>query len=96
MKIVAIAASIGLASVAGCGGAPVATGPIPARSVPHRLLPSPARWKETVLHSFNYTDGAYNLDARLLFDAAGNLYGTTQSGGAYGCNTLESCGSPSS
>jgi uncharacterized repeat protein (TIGR03803 family) len=28
----------------------------------------------------------------LVFDAAGNLYGTTQSGGNYGCNILESCG----
>src|ERR1035437_6510944 len=38
-------------------------------------------WTETVLYSFNYngTDGAGPL-AGLIFDAAGNLYGTTSYG----------------
>jgi uncharacterized repeat protein (TIGR03803 family) len=41
-------------------------------------------WTETVLHSFddNSSDGQGPL-AGLIFDAAGNLYGTTQGGGAY-------------
>jgi uncharacterized repeat protein (TIGR03803 family) len=40
-------------------------------------------WTETVLHSFNKNgpDGHYP-NAGLIFDAAGNLYGTTTDGGA--------------
>ena len=53
-------------------------------------------WTETVLHSFgNGTDGRAPL-AGLIFDAAGNLYGTTSAGGTdtscpnggYGCGTV--------
>ena len=40
-------------------------------------------WTETVLHSFNGTDGREPA-AGLIFDAAGNLYGTTYYGGTYG------------
>ena len=41
-------------------------------------------WTETVLHNFNCTDG-YFPTAGLIFDAAGNLYGTTLAGGTYFC-----------
>jgi uncharacterized repeat protein (TIGR03803 family) len=40
-------------------------------------------WTETVLHSFNSNDGN-NPAGTLIFDAAGNLYGTTAQGGAHG------------
>jgi uncharacterized repeat protein (TIGR03803 family) len=47
-------------------------------------------WTEKVLHSFKFfsvTDGV-QPDAGLIFDAAGNLYGTTTSGGAYNNGTV--------
>jgi len=42
---------------------------------------------QTVLHTFNYVDGANPYDPVIL-DAAGNLYGTTFSGGYYGAGTV--------
>ena len=36
--------------------------------------------KEKVLNNFNYANGCYP-GASLIFDSAGNLYGTTGSGG---------------
>jgi uncharacterized repeat protein (TIGR03803 family) len=48
-------------------------------------------WKEKILHSFNdYSRDGYNPYAGLIFDASGNLYGTTANGG--GCNDPYSCG----
>jgi uncharacterized repeat protein (TIGR03803 family) len=40
-------------------------------------------WTETILHSFNYGQGAYPHSGVTL-DAHGSLYGTTEVGGAYG------------
>jgi uncharacterized repeat protein (TIGR03803 family) len=45
-------------------------------------------WTETVLHSFNFNDGAEPTDAALALDGAGNLYGTTTVGGANGAGTV--------
>ncbi len=53
-------------------------------------------WTEEVLHSFGNGMGASNPYAGLIFDAAGNLYGTTVNGGiytsctygTYGCGTV--------
>ena len=69
-----------LCSGAGCG-------------VVFELMPKQdGSWAEKVLHEFTATDGANPL-AGLIFDQAGNLYGTTYSGGAgpcdpYGCGVV--------
>lgn len=48
-------------------------------------------WTETVLHTFNRTDGDGPSEG-LIFDAAGNLYGTTEYGGDLGCDHPVGCG----
>ena len=48
-------------------------------------------WTESVLHSFTGTDGEHP-DAGLIFDAAGNLYGTTFNGGISGGSCPSGCG----
>jgi uncharacterized repeat protein (TIGR03803 family) len=45
-------------------------------------------WTEAVLHNFgNFIDGR-NPQASLIFDASGNIYSTTVSGGNYGYGTV--------
>jgi uncharacterized repeat protein (TIGR03803 family) len=52
--------------------------------VVYKLTPnSDGSWTESVLHSFNGSDGE-TLVGGLVFDTNGNLYGTAASGGAYG------------
>jgi uncharacterized repeat protein (TIGR03803 family) len=43
------------------------------------------QWAETVLHSFEGSDGA-TPTANVIFDAAGNLYGTAYLGGSNACS----------
>ncbi|MGA8491977.1 MAG: choice-of-anchor tandem repeat GloVer-containing protein [Terriglobales bacterium] len=45
------------------------------------------KWKHTTLFKFNGADGA-NPYAALIFDAAGNLYGTASGGGKFGMGTV--------
>lgn len=54
-------------------------------------------WTEKVLHSFGGSpiDGIDPVDT-LIFDSAGNLYGTTSAGGAYGFGTAFELSPPTS
>ena len=61
------------------------------QGVLYRLAPPPigqTAWTQTVLHAFaaSRADGAAPWST-VIFDAAGNLYGTTSAGGAYGIGT---------
>jgi len=64
-----------LYSTAAAGGPPATNGTV------FRLkLRSDGSWTEKVLHSFDRAKAAYPV-AGLVFDAAGNLYGTASHGG---------------
>jgi uncharacterized repeat protein (TIGR03803 family) len=49
---------------------------------------SDGSWSETVLHNFKNEGDGYSPYAGLIFDASGNLYGTTQEGGFHGLGTV--------
>lgn len=58
----------------GCG--PVGCGTV------FKLTRQPSgHWKETILHNFRPGKGGYSPQAGVVFDKAGNLYGTAGSGG---------------
>jgi uncharacterized repeat protein (TIGR03803 family) len=64
------------------GGGPQSTGTV------FELIPIGGGWNETVLHRFmGGEDGAYVIGG-VNFDDAGNLYGTTQEGGANNAGTV--------
>lgn len=47
------------------------------------------RWIKTVLHSFSGgADGSIPGTGNIIFDATGNIYGTTAAGGAFGAGTV--------
>lgn len=57
------------------------------------VLANPCAATEKVLHSFN-SDGmdGYQPYSNLIFDGAGNLYGTTSKGGIHPCSSGGGCG----
>jgi uncharacterized repeat protein (TIGR03803 family) len=59
----------------------------------YELTPSGSGWAEKVVHSFNRAggDGADPV-AGVIIDHAGNLYGTTLSGGNLNCHAPDGCG----
>ena len=71
-------------SVGNLYGATNSGGAYPPYGAVFELSPSASGgWTETILHSFNGNDGDEPAGT-LIFDGAGNLYGTTAAGGAYG------------
>lgn len=55
----------------------------------YELTPSNGTWTETVLHAFpSSEDDGQNPYANLIFDSAGNLYGSTVAGGSGGLGTV--------
>ena len=70
-------ASCDLGEFAGCGTV-------------FELMPGKSgQWTETVLHAFKGgSDGALPIFSGVIFDATGNLYGTTAVGGKYGIGTV--------
>jgi uncharacterized repeat protein (TIGR03803 family) len=53
-----------------------------------KLTPSGSGWTKTILYNFtNQNDGAYPFGG-LIFDSAGNLYGSTSYGGSAGGGTI--------
>jgi len=57
-----------------------------------KLTPGSAGWTETVLYTFTGGSDGREPYARLLFDAGGNLYGTTLLGGNIGSVCSSGCG----
>jgi uncharacterized repeat protein (TIGR03803 family) len=55
----------------------------------YELTPNGSTWTETILYSFQGDKDGYLPAGNLVFDAAGNLYGSTLFGGGYGnCNPI--------
>lgn len=53
-----------------------------------RPVPPSTEWTETVLYAFTGGNDGQNPNAGVIFDAAGNLYGTTTDGGTAGVGTV--------
>lgn len=74
----------GTAVVGGSGGTCVESG----CGVVFKLTRFGGTWTETVIHNFTGGNDGYGPGAGLTFDKAGNLYGMTPTGGAYGLGVI--------
>ncbi len=66
-------------------------GPLQFGTVFQLTQEKPGKWKETVLHSFKGGSDGKNPIYGVILDSAGNLYGTTPSGGADGWGVVFEC-----
>jgi uncharacterized repeat protein (TIGR03803 family) len=53
----------------------------------YKLTRTGGRWTESIIHSFTGTDG-FDPEAEVTLDASGNLFGTTELGGANNAGTV--------
>ena len=63
-------------------------GGVNAQGVVYELAPSGGGWTESAIHTFSGSSDGENPYSSVVFDQAGNLYGTTFSGGAHGYGTV--------
>jgi len=56
--------------------------------VVYELMPSGGGWTESVVYSFTGANDGSTPNGGVIFDKAGNLYGTTTNGGTYGNGTV--------
>jgi uncharacterized repeat protein (TIGR03803 family) len=68
-------------------GTTFAGGPHHGRGTIFKLTPSAGGWTETVLH-YGGRKGGYGYRSGLIFDAAGNLYGTAELGAGLGAGAV--------
>ena len=54
----------------------------------YKLIPGAANWTYEVIHTFGSTSDGIYPQGNLVLDAAGNIYGATQSGGEYDDGTV--------
>jgi uncharacterized repeat protein (TIGR03803 family) len=65
----------------------------PGCGVVYELSPTTSGpWSETVLYSFQGGDDGGTPESQMVFDSAGNLYGTTEGGGSGFCGLGAPCG----
>ena len=72
------------------GGGPENDGTVFALTPPSTFCRSlTCYWDETILHTFTGAPDGFNpAGENLVFDAAGNIYGTTENGGAHDAGTV--------
>ncbi len=63
-------------------------GGVNSQGVVYELTPSGGGWTERAIHTFSGSSDGENPYSSLVFDAAGDLYGTTFAGGAHGYGTV--------